>query len=87
VHVIVKCKVTTESQPAALTPVQVAVVVDEVYNVPCHKYDPGELTSSIDEVGCLMVTFTVTVLSQPEAEVYTCSYEPDVVTEPPHGNE
>jgi hypothetical protein len=74
VHVIVKCKVTTESQPAAFVPVHVAVVVDAVYNVPCHVYAPGELTSSIDDVGCLMVNTKYAVESQPAALV-----NPDLV--------
>ena len=34
---MLRFNVTTESQPAALVPVQVAVVVDAVYNTPCHK--------------------------------------------------
>ena len=86
VQVIVKCNVTTESQPTALVPVQVAVVVDAVYNTPCHKYDPDELTVTVDELGCLIVTFAVTVLSHPVAEAYTCVYDPEAVTVVPHGN-
>ena len=31
-----KFKVTTESQPAAFMPVQVAVLFDDVYVFPCH---------------------------------------------------
>ena len=34
---IVKFNVTTLSQPAALVPVQVAVLLDAVYVVPCHR--------------------------------------------------
>ena len=35
---MVKFKVTTESQPAALVVVYVAVLFDAVYSVPCHVY-------------------------------------------------
>jgi hypothetical protein len=69
VHVIVKCNVTTESHPAAFVVNHVGVFVDEVYVVPCHVYDPGELTSSIDVVGCLMVNANTAVESQPAAFV------------------
>ena len=34
---IVKFNVTTLSQPTALVPVQVAVLLDAVYVVPCHR--------------------------------------------------
>ena len=66
---IVRFNVTTLSQPAALVPVQVAVLLDEVYVVPCHNKLPQALIVSVEEVGCLIVRFNVTTLSQPAALV------------------
>lgn len=37
VALMVKFKVTTLSHPPALTPVQMAVLLDSVYVVPCHS--------------------------------------------------
>jgi len=75
---MVKFNVTTESHPAALVPVQVAVLFEELYIVPCHSRLSHAVSVSIDELGeqLLMVKIKVATLSQPAALVPVKVYVP-----------
>ena len=64
---MVRLSVTVESQPAALVPVQVAVLFDDVYVVPCQVYELHADTVSVELVGCFIVRLSVTVESHPAA--------------------
>ena len=66
---IVKSNVTMLSQPAALVPVHVAVLLDVVYVVPFQSYASQETMVSVAYEGWLIVKFNVTMLSQPAALV------------------
>ena len=57
------------SQPAALVPVHVAVLLDVVYVVPFQSYEPHATIGSVEYEGWLIVKFNVTMLSQPAALV------------------
>ena len=48
---IVRSSVTVESQPAALVPVQVAVLLDAVYVVPCQVYELHAVMVSVEVDG------------------------------------
>lgn len=68
--VIVRCSVTTESQPAKLVRVMVGVNVEAEYVVPSiHVYGPQEVTTSVPEVACAIVRCRCTTESQPAAFV------------------
>jgi hypothetical protein len=67
--VIVKFNVTMLSQPAALVPVHVAVLLDVVYVVPFQSYESHATIVSVVYEGWLIVKFNVTMLSQPAAFV------------------
>jgi len=66
---IVRFNVTTLSHPAALVVVQIGVVVDEVYNVPCHLNESQAVNVSVEAVGTLIVRCKVSVDAQPLALV------------------
>jgi hypothetical protein len=59
---MVRFKVTTLSQPATFDVVQVGVVVDAVYNIPCHLNESHTINVSVDDVGTLTTTVNVVVV-------------------------
>ena len=63
---IVRFNVTTLSQPAAFVVVHVGVLVDEVYNVPCHLNESQTVNVSVDDVGTLIVKCKVSVVVHPD---------------------
>jgi len=65
---MVRFNVTTLSQPAAFVVVHVGVVVDEVYNVPCHLNESQAVKVSVDEVGILIIKCKVSVVVHPEPD-------------------
>ena len=65
---MIKFNVTTLSQPATFVVVQVGVVVDEVYNIPCHLNESQAVKVSVDEVGTLIVKCRVSVVVHPEPD-------------------
>ena len=67
---MVRFKVTTLSQPATFVVVQVGVVVDAVYNMPCHLNESQAVNVSVDVVGTLIVKCKVSVVEQPEPDGY-----------------
>ena len=66
---MVRFNVTTLSQPAAFVVVHVGVLVDEVYNVPCHLNESQAVNVSVEVVGTLIVRCNVSVDAQPLALV------------------
>ena len=66
---IVRFNVTTLSHPAAFVVVHVGVLVDEVYNVPCHLNESQAVNVSVEVVGTLIVRCNVSVDAQPLALV------------------
>ena len=66
---MIKFNVTTLSQPTAFVVVQVGVLVDEVYNVPCHLNESQAVNVSVEDVGTLIVRRNVSVDAQPLALV------------------
>jgi hypothetical protein len=66
---MVKFNVTALSHPAAFVVVQVGVVVDEVYNTPCHLSESQDVIVSVDDVGCFIVRCKVSVDAHPFALV------------------
>ena len=66
---IVRFIVTTLSHPAAFVVVHVGVLVDAVYNVPCHLNESQAVNTSVDAVGTFIVRCKVSVDAQPLALV------------------
>ena len=66
---MVRFNVTTLSHPAAFVVVHVGVLVDEVYNVPCHLNESQAVNVSVEVVGTLIVKCKVSVDAQPLALV------------------
>ena len=66
---IVRFNVTTLSQPATFVVVHVGVLVDAVYNVPCHLNESQDVNVSVEVVGTLIVRCKVSVDAQPLALV------------------
>ena len=61
---MVRFNVTTLSHPATLVVVQVGVLVDEVYNVPCHLNESQAVNVSVEVVGTLIVRCNVSTEAQ-----------------------
>ena len=67
---IVRFNVTILSQPAAFVVIHVGVLVDAVYNVPCHLNESQAVNVSVEVVGILIVRCNVSVVEQPEPDGY-----------------
>ena len=67
---MVRFNVTTLSHPATFVVVHVGVIVDAVYNVPCHLNESQAVSVSVEVVGTLIVRCKVSVVEQPEPDGY-----------------
>ena len=68
-ELIAKFSVITESHPAALVKVNVAVLVDDEYVTPSiHVNGPQLCCTSVEALGCSRVKFSVITESQPAAD-------------------